>query len=208
MGEEAAAQGVSVLLGPGLNIKRSPCCGRNSSISRRTPTLPVKMAAAYVRGIQKNGMPPAQALCCEQSGAAARMASDSIVDERTLREIYLDRFEMVVKEAQPKTSCPPITLSTATYANENATCSWISCAGTGALTAQWSRWGGSNDHALGVKERLYAGNARPRRGRHRELMKAVQTGKITEADVDAGWRSCWNWCSPPRRRWTPTRQVR
>ena len=103
MGEEAAAQGVSVLLGPGLNIKRSPLCGRNFEYFSEDPYLAGKMAAAYVRGIQKNGIAACPKHFAVNSQELRRMASDSIVDERTLREIYLTGFEMVVKEAQPKT---------------------------------------------------------------------------------------------------------
>ena len=120
MGEEAAAQGVSVLLGPGLNIKRSPLCGRNFEYFSEDPYLAGKMAAAYVRGIQKNGIAACPKHFAVNSQELRRMASDSIVDERTLREIYLTGFEMVVKEAQPKTIMSAYNLVNGTYANENA----------------------------------------------------------------------------------------
>ena len=130
-----------LLLGPGLNIKRSPLCGRNFEYFSEDPYLAGKMAAAYVRGIQKNGIAACPKHFAVNSQELRRMASDSIVDERTLREIYLTGFEMVVKEAQPKTIMSAITLSTAPTPTRTPTCSWISCAGTGALTAQWSPTG-------------------------------------------------------------------
>ena len=186
MGEEAAAQGVSVLLGPGLNIKRSPLCGRNFEYFSEDPYLAGKMAAAYVRGIQKNGIAACPKHFAVNSQELRRMASDSIVDERTLREIYLTGFEMVVKEAQPKTIMSAYNLINGTYANENAHLLMD------ILRRDWdfdgavvTDWGGSNDHALGVKNGSTLEMPAPGGDAVRELMKAVQTGKITEADVDA-----------------------
>ena len=119
MGEEAAAQGVSVLLGPGLNIKRSPLCGRNFEYFSEDPYLAGKMAAAYVRGIQKNGIAACPKHFAVNSQELRRMASDSIVDERTLREIYLTGFEIAVKEGHPRSIMSSYNLVNGTYANEN-----------------------------------------------------------------------------------------
>ena len=186
MGEEAAAQGVSVLLGPGLNIKRSPLCGRNFEYFSEDPYLAGKMAAAYVRGIQKNGIAACPKHFAVNSQELRRMASDSIVDERTLREIYLTGFEMVVKEAQPKTIMSAYNLVNGTYANENAHLLMdILRKDWGFDGAVVTDWGGSNDHALGVKNGSTLEMPAPGGDAIRELMKAVQTGKITEADVDA-----------------------
>ena len=186
MGEEAAAQGVSVLLGPGLNIKRSPLCGRNFEYFSEDPYLSGKMAAAYVRGIQKNGIAACPKHFAVNSQELRRMASDSIVDERTLREIYLTGFEMVVKEAQPKTIMSAYNLVNGTYANENAHLLMdILRRDWGFDGAVVTDWGGSNDHALGVKNGSTLEMPAPGGDAVRELMKAVQTGKITEADVDA-----------------------
>ena len=186
MGEEAAAQGVSVLLGPGLNIKRSPLCGRNFEYFSEDPYLSGKMAAAYVRGIQKNGIAACPKHFAVNSQELRRMASDSIVDERTLREIYLTGFEMVVKEAQPKTIMSAYNLINGTYANENAHLLMdILRRDWGFDGAVVTDWGGSNDHALGVKNGSTLEMPAPGGDAIRELMKAVQTGKITEADVDA-----------------------
>ena len=186
MGEEAAAQGVSVLLGPGLNIKRSPLCGRNFEYFSEDPYLAGKMAAAYVRGIQKNGIAACPKHFAVNSQELRRMASDSIVDERTLRELYLTGFEMVVKEAQPKTIMSSYNLINGTYANENAhLLQDILRRDWGFEGAVVTDWGGSNDHALGVKNGSTLELPAPGGDAIRELMKAVQTGKITEADVDA-----------------------
>ena len=186
MGEEAAAQGVSVLLGPGLNIKRSPLCGRNFEYFSEDPYLSGKMAAAYVRGIQKNGIAACPKHFAVNSQELRRMASDSIVDERTLREIYLTGFEMVVKEAHPKTIMSAYNLINGTYANENAHLLMdILRRDWGFDGAVVTDWGGSNDHALGVKNGSTLEMPAPGGDAVRELMTAVQTGKITEADVDA-----------------------
>ena len=186
MGEEAAAQGVSVLLGPGLNIKRSPLCGRNFEYFSEDPYLAGKMAAAYVRGIQENGISACPKHFAANSQELRRMASDSILDERTLREIYLTGFEMVVKEAKPKTIMSAYNLVNGTYANENAhLLQDILRKDWGFEGAVVTDWGGSNDHALGVKNGSTLEMPCPGDDSIRELVKAVETGKITEADVDA-----------------------
>ena len=177
---------MSVLLGPGLNIKRSPLCGRNFEYFSEDPYLAGKMAAAYVRGIQKNGIAACPKHFAVNSQELRRMASDSIVDERTLREIYLTGFEMVVKEAQPKTIMSAYNLVNGTYANENAHLLMdILRRDWGVDGAVVTDWGGSNDHALGVKNGSTLEMPASGGDAIRELMKAVQTGKITEADVDA-----------------------
>ena len=186
MGEEAAAQEVSVLLGPGLNIKRSPLCGRNFEYFSEDPYLAGKMAAGYVRGIQKNGIAACPKHFAVNSQELRRMASDSIVDERTLREIYLTGFEIVVKEAKPKTIMSAYNLINGTYANENAhLLKDILRKDWGFEGAVVTDWGGSNDHALGVKNGSTLEMPFPGDDSVRELMKAVESGKISEADVDA-----------------------
>ena len=186
MGEEAAAQEVSVLLGPGLNIKRSPLCGRNFEYFSEDPYLAGKMAAGYVRGIQKNGIAACPKHFAVNSQELRRMASDSIVDERTLREIYLTGFEIVVKEAKPKTIMSSYNLINGTYANENAhLLKDILRKDWGFEGAVVTDWGGSNDHALGVKNGSTLEMPFPGDDSVRELMKAVESGKISEADVDA-----------------------
>ena len=186
MGEEAAAQEVSVLLGPGLNTKRSPLCGRNFEYFSEDPYLSGKMAAAYVRGIQSEGIAACPKHFAANSQELRRMASDSVLDERTLRELYLTGFEIMVKESAPKTIMSSYNLVNGTYANENAHLLQEILRGdwdfTGAVVTDW---GGSNDHALGVKNGSTLEMPAPGGDAVRELLAAVQSGKITEADVDA-----------------------
>ena len=186
MGEEAAAQEVSVLLGPGLNTKRSPLCGRNFEYFSEDPYLSGKMAAAYVRGIQSEGIAACPKHFAANSQELRRMASDSVLDERTLRELYLTGFEIVVKESAPKTIMSSYNLVNGTYANENAhLLQEILRKDWGFAGAVVTDWGGSNDHALGVKNGSTLEMPAPGGDAVRELLAAVQSGKITEADVDA-----------------------
>ena len=184
--EEAAAQEVAVLLGPGLNTKRSPLCGRNFEYFSEDPYLSGKMAASYVRGIQSNGISACPKHFAANSQELRRMASDSVVDERTLRELYLTGFEIVVKEAKPKTIMSSYNLINGTYANENRHLLMDILRGEwGFDGAVVTDWGGSNDHALGVQNGSTLEMPAPGGDAVRELMQAVQSGKITEADVDA-----------------------
>ena len=186
MGEEAAAQEVSVLLGPGLNTKRSPLCGRNFEYFSEDPYLSGKMAAAYARGIQSEGIAACPKHFAANSQELRRMASDSVLDERTLRELYLTGFEIVVKESAPKTIMSSYNLVNGTYANENAhLLQEILRKDWGFTGAVVTDWGGSNDHALGVKNGSTLEMPAPGGDAVRELLAAVQSGKITEADVDA-----------------------
>ena len=186
MGEEAAAQEVSVLLGPGLNTKRSPLCGRNFEYFSEDPYLSGKMAAAYVRGIQSEGIAACPKHFAANSQELRRMASDSVLDERTLRELYLTGFEIVVKESAPKTIMSSYNLVNGTYANENAhLLQEILRKDWGFTGAVVTDWGGSDDHALGVKNGSTLEMPAPGGDAMRELLAAVQSGKITEADVDA-----------------------
>ena len=185
LGEEAAAQEVAVLLGPGLNIQRSPLCGRDFEYFSEDPILAGRMAAAYVRGIQKNGISACPKHFAVNSQELRRMASNSVLDERTLRELYLTGFEIVVKEAKPKTIMTSYNLINGTYANENAhLLQDILRKDWGFDGAVVTDWGGSNDHALGVKNGSTLEMPCPGGDSIRELMKAVQDGKISEADVD------------------------
>lgn len=186
LGEEAAAQEVAVLLGPGLNTKRSPLCGRNFEYFSEDPYLSGKMAAAYVRGIQSEGISACPKHFAVNSQELRRMASDSVVDERTLRELYLTGFEIVVKEAHPKALMSSYNLINGIYANENAHLL------QDILREEWgfdgavvTDWGGSNDHALGVKNGSTLEMPAPGGDAVRELLAAVRSGKIAEADVDA-----------------------
>ena len=101
LGKECQARGVQVLLGPGVNIKRSPLCGRNFEYFSEDPLLAGEMASAYVQGIQSEGVGACMKHYLANSQETRRTTISSEVDERTLREIYLPAFERTVKKAQP-----------------------------------------------------------------------------------------------------------
>ncbi len=186
LGEEAAEQKVSVLLGPGLNMKRNPLCGRSFEYFSEDPYLAGKLAAGYIRGIQSKGVAACPKHFAANSQETRRMASDSIVDERTLREIYLTGFEIAVKEGHPRSIMSAYNLINGEYANENKHLL------VDILRGEWgfdgaviTDWGGSNDHALGVKYGSTLEMPAPGGDAVRELMTAVESGKISEADVEA-----------------------
>ena len=186
LGEEAAAQEVSVVLGPGLNMKRNPLCGRSFEYFSEDPYLAGKLAAGYIRGIQSKGVAACPKHFAVNSQETRRMASDSIVDERTLREIYLTGFEIAVKEGHPRSIMSSYNLVNGTYANENKHLLMEILRGEwGFDGAVITDWGGSNDHALGVKNGSTLEMPAPGGDSVRELLAAVESGKITEADIDA-----------------------
>lgn len=186
LGDEAAAQGVSVLLGPGLNMKRSPLCGRNFEYFSEDPYLAGKMAAGYIRGIQSGGIAACPKHFAVNSQELRRMATDSVVDERTLREIYLTGFEIAVREGKAKAIMTSYNMVNGEYANENRHLL------VDILRGDWgfdgtvvTDWGGSNDHALGVQRGSTLEMPAPGLDSVRELVKAVGDGKLDEADVNA-----------------------
>ena len=145
LGLEARSLGVDVLLGPGLNIKRSPLCGRNFEYLSEDPILAGRMAAGLVEGIQSTGTAACPKHFAVNSQELRRMASDSIVDERTMREFYLTGFEMVCRAARPRAIMSSYNLVNGTYAHENKHLL------TDILRTEWgfdgmvvSDWGGSN----------------------------------------------------------------
>ncbi|WP_034443493.1 glycoside hydrolase family 3 C-terminal domain-containing protein [Butyrivibrio sp. AE2032] len=186
LGEEAMAEGVNVLLGPGLNIKRSPLCGRNFEYFSEDPYLAGKMAASYVRGIQSKGVYACPKHFAVNSQELRRMAMNSVVDERTLREIYLTGFEIAVKEGKAKTIMSAYNEVNGVYANENKHLL------KDILRDEWgfdgiviTDWGASNDHALGVAAGSNLEMPNPGLDSARELIAAVESGKISIEDVDA-----------------------
>ena len=185
LGEETAANRVNVLLGPGLNVKRSPLCGRSFEYFSEDPYLSGKMAAAYVRGIQENGIAACPKHFAVNSQELRRMASNSVLDERTLRELYLTAFEIVVKEAYPKSIMSAYNKVNDTYANENHHLL------VEILRKEWgfdgavvTDWGGSNDHVEGVKNGSTLEMPSPGLGGARKLLKAVAEGSLTEQEID------------------------
>lgn len=185
LGEEAASQNVQVILGPGLNMKRSPLCGRNFEYFSEDPCLAGKMAAAYIRGIQKNGIAACPKHFAVNSQETMRMENNSIVDERTLRELYLTGFEIAVKEGKPKAIMTSYNRVNGVYANENThLLQDILREEWGFQGAVITDWGGSNDHTKGVK----AGSTLEMPGTagdsDRQLQQALKENRIQEEVID------------------------
>ncbi|MCR5826362.1 MAG: glycoside hydrolase family 3 C-terminal domain-containing protein [Oscillospiraceae bacterium] len=185
LGEEAASQDVCVLLGPGLNIKRSPFCGRNFEYFSEDPYLAGKMAAAYIRGIQANGVSACAKHFAANNTELRRMASNSVMDERTLRELYLTNFEIAVKEGRPKSIMSSYNMVNGVYANENAHLlqeilrdSW----GFDGFVV--SDWGANNDFTEGVRAGSHLEMPSTGGDGPRQLMQAVNEGRISEQEVD------------------------
>ena len=185
LGEEAASQGVSVLLGPGLNIKRNPLCGRNFEYFSEDPYLTGKIAAGYIRGIQENGVSACPKHFAANSQEVRRMASNSVMDERTLREIYLTGFEIAVKESKAKSIMTAYNRINGVYANENQHLLQE------ILRDEWgfdgfvvSDWGGSNDHVEGVRAGSHLEMPTTSGDSDEELIQAVTDGTIDERLID------------------------
>lgn len=185
LGEEAASMDVDVLLGPGLNIKRSPLCGRNFEYFSEDPYLSGKMAAAYIRGIQSKGVAACPKHFAVNSQELRRMAMDAVVDERTLREIYLTGFEIAVKEGKSKAIMSSYNRVNGTYANENKHLL------TDILRNEWgfdgmvvSDWGGNNDAVKAVEAGANLEMPNCGYGSAREIVKAVKDGTLSESVLD------------------------
>lgn len=184
LGEEAAAQGVNVLLGPGINIKRNPLCGRNFEYFSEDPYLAGKMAAAYVRGIQSKGVSACLKHFAVNNQEERRMVIDSVVDERTLREIYLTGFEIAAEEGKPKTVMSSYNRLNGAFANESMHLL------REILRDEWgfdgvvvTDWAGCNDRVEGVK----AGNELEMpacKYGNEDIVRAVQEGRLDEKVVD------------------------
>ncbi len=185
LGEEAASMGVGVVLGPGLNVKRSPLCGRCFEYFSEDPYLAGKMAAGYIRGIQKNGIAACPKHFAANSQETLRMHSDSVLDERTLREMYLTGFEIAVKEGHPRAIMSSYNRINGTYANENSHLL------KEILRDEWgfdgmvvTDWGGDNDHAAGVQAGGNLIMPAPGAAEADELVKKVRDGKVSEKVLD------------------------
>lgn len=186
LGQECQAEDVSILLGPAVNIKRSPLCGRNFEYLSEDPYLAGKMAAAYIRGVQSQGIGTSIKHFAANNQEYRRMTCDSQVSERALREIYFPAFETAVKEAQPQTVMCSYNKINGTYASENR---WLL---TEVLRDEWgfegyvmTDWGAVNDRVKGILAGLDL--EMPGSGGHndRNIVKAVQAGELDEAVLDA-----------------------
>jgi beta-glucosidase len=182
---EARAIGVDVILGPGLNMKRNPLCGRNFEYFSEDPYLAGKMAAAYIRGMQQNDVSACPKHFAANFQETRRMSMDSVIDERTLREIYLTGFEIAVKEGHPHTIMTSYNKVNGQYANENAHLL------DDILYGEWdydgivvSDWGGSNDHVEGVRHGSHLEMPSTGKMGAKEIVKAVQEGRLEESLLD------------------------
>lgn len=185
LAEEAVTMDVNVILGPGLNIKRSPLCGRNFEYFSEDPYHAGKMAAAYVRGIQSRGIAACPKHFAANSQELRRMAMNSVLDERTFREIYATGFEIAVKEGGAKALMTSYNEVNGVYANENYHLL------REILVDEWgfdgyvvSDWGGSNDHALGVACGSHLEMPGTKGCGAKEILCAVADGTLTEDVLD------------------------
>ncbi|MDR2635040.1 MAG: glycoside hydrolase family 3 C-terminal domain-containing protein, partial [Clostridiales bacterium] len=183
--EEAKHYGVSTVLGPGVNIKRSPLCGRNFEYISEDPFLAGEMGAAYVKGVQSAGVGTSLKHYAANNQEYLRMSIDSKVDERALREIYLAPFEKVVKTARPATVMCSYNKLNGQYLSDNKRLL------TDILRGEWgfdgmvvSDWSAVNDRVAGVLAGLDL--QMPANGGmdDRRIVNAVRSGKITEEDVN------------------------
>ena len=185
LADEAKAYKVTTLLGPGVNIKRSPLCGRNFEYISEDPYHAAIMGAAFVHGVQKEGIGVSLKHYCANNQEHIRMCIDSVVDERALREIYLTPFEYIVKKEQPTTVMCSYNRVGGTYLSDNKRLL------TDVLRGEWgykgivvSDWGALNDRVAGIRAGLdleMPGNGGMN---DKHIVEAVKNGTLDEADLD------------------------
>lgn len=185
IGEEARRQGVDVVLGPGVNIKRHPLCGRNFEYFSEDPVVSGELGAAMVRGIQSRGVGACLKHFAANSQEHARMVSDSVVDERTLRELYLAPFEHVVRHARPWSVMTAYNKLNGVYCSEHE---WLL---REVLRGEWgfdgavvSDWGAMSSSVASVRAGLDLCMPGPRRDHARALVEAVRSGGLEEGCVN------------------------
>ncbi len=185
LGRESRALGVSVLLGPGINMKRSPLCGRNFEYLSEDPHLAGELATAVVQGVQSQGVGTSLKHFAANNQETDRMTVSADVDERTLREIYLPAFERVVTVAQPWTVMCSYNRINGVYASEDP---WLL---TTVLRQEWgfeglvvSDWGAVNRRDAAVAAGLDLEMPSSSGSGTRIIMDAVRSGTLAEADVD------------------------
>lgn len=185
IGEEAVAENVALVLGPGTNIKRNPLCGRNFEYFSEDPYLAGMLSASFIDGVQSKNIGTSIKHYCANNQETYRMTINSVVDERTLREIYLLPFEIAVKQSQPRTIMASYNLINDTYATENEFLL------NKVLRDEWgfeglvvSDWGATNKRVKGLK----AGHdlEMPSSGGMNDklIVKAVQDGSLDESVLD------------------------
>jgi beta-glucosidase len=185
LGEECLQEQVSVLLGPGLNIKRNPLCGRNFEYFSEDPLLAGELAAAFIEGLQAQGIGASIKHFAANNQETRRMTINALVDERALREIYLPGFEKAIKQMHPWTVMCAYNQLNGAYCSENIPLL------TGLLRDEWgfegvllTDWGACNDRVRG----LLAGQDLEMPGglddNKQRLIEAVRTGTLDEAVLD------------------------
>lgn len=182
IGQEAQATDVSVVLGPAVNIKRSPLCGRNFEYYSEDPYLAGECAAAFIEGVQSQGVGTSVKHFAANNQELNRMSCSSEVDERTLREIYLPPFEIAVKKSQPATVMCSYNRLNGTYASEHP---WLL---TDVLRKDWgfegyvmSDWGAVNDRVAGLKAGLELEMPASGGSTDKEIIAAVKDGSLEES---------------------------
>lgn len=185
LGVESQAEGVSILLGPGANIKRSPLCGRNFEYFSEDPYLTGELAVAHITGVQSQGVGTSLKHFAVNNQEHRRMTIDAVVDERTLREIYLTGFEIAVKKAQPWSVMSAYNQLNGTYCSENETLL------TGILREEWghegivvSDWGAVNDAVNSVAAGMNLEMPTSNGFGQKSIIDAVRDGMLSEETVD------------------------
>ena len=185
LGKECQAEGVSVLLGPGVNIKRTPLCGRNFEYYSEDPYLSSELASSYIKGVQSQGVGTSIKHFAANNQEYRRMTTESVVDERTLHEIYLASFEGAVKKAHPKTVMCSYNRINGVYSAENKELL------TAILRNQWkyggtvvTDWGAVKDRVQGIIAGLDLEMPGPAEANGLKIISAVQTGKLDEKKLD------------------------
>jgi len=185
LGRESAAENVAVLLGPGINIKRHPLCGRNFEYYSEDPLLSGTLAAAFIRGVQSQGVGTSLKHYAVNNQEHGRMYVDAIVDERTLRELYLKGFEIAVKQSQPWTVMCAYNRVNGTYCGEH---DWLL---NRVLREEWgfeglvvSDWGATNDRVNGLASGLDLEMPGIGGANDRRVLDAVMRGELDERVLD------------------------
>ena len=185
IGQECQAEDLSVVLGPAVNIKRSPLCGRNFEYFSEDPYLAGKMAAAYIQGVQKWDVGTSIKHFAANNQEYHRMNTSSEVSERALREIYFPAFEEAVKKAQPKTVMCSYNKINGTYSSENP---WLL---TKVLRDDWgfegyvmTDWGAIDDRIDGIRAGLDLEMPASGGENDRRIVEAVQNGSLDEKVLD------------------------
>lgn len=185
IGDECLAEDLPVVLGPAVNIKRSPLCGRNFEYFSEDPYLAGKMAAAYISGVQSRHVGTSIKHFAANNQEANRMNVSAAVDERTLREIYFPAFEIAVKEAQPKTVMCSYNKINGVYSADNE---WLL---SDVLRGEWgfqgfvmTDWGAVNDRVRGVRAGLELEMPGNTAHNDRKIVEAVKNGTLSEAELD------------------------